>query len=121
MGWKRYVRFIAWLWTLLIFVGCLWPGKELPHVDVPLIDKWTHFVLFGGFTLLWLLAGQKQDRGYVFRVLIVAIALGGFIELLQGLLVFLGRSMELMDWIADGVGALLGLILAAPAYRRKTT
>lgn len=104
-------RFIAILWTLLIFIGCLFPSRQLPHVAVPFIDKWTHFVMFGLFTFLWLCAKPTYTAVYVVRVLMYGIFLGCAIELLQGTLTTLGRSMELLDAIADAVGALLGIAL----------
>ncbi len=102
-------RFIAILWTLLIFIGCLFPSHQLPHVAVPFIDKWTHFVMFGLFTFLWLCAKPTYTSVYVARVLLVGILLGCAIEVLQGAIATLGRSMELLDAIADAVGALLGI------------
>ncbi len=108
---KKQARFLAILWTLLIFVGCFTPGKELPKVDVPFIDKWVHLVLFGGFTLLWLCANPSRQFRRLAGWFLIAMALGAAIELLQGLLSFLGRSMELMDAVADSVGAILGISL----------
>jgi VanZ family protein len=104
-------RFIAIIWTLLIFVGCLFPSQQLPHVAVPFIDKWTHFVMFGGYTFLWLCAKPAYTTAYVIKLLVVAVLLGCAIEVLQGTLTALGRSMELLDAIADAVGALLGITL----------
>ena len=106
---KRQARFLALLWTLLIFIGCLTPGKDIPKVDVPLIDKWVHFALFGGFTFLWLCARPFIDRRWLFSLFLISVALGSFIEVMQGWLTFLGRSMELMDAVADSVGGLLGI------------
>jgi VanZ family protein len=97
------------LWTLLIFVGCFYPAHELPHVDVPFVDKWTHFVLFGVFSFLWLCARPKTNGGNLLYILAISVVLGCLIEVLQGQLTFLGRSMELMDAVADSVGGLLGI------------
>jgi VanZ family protein len=118
----KQARFVAVLWTLLIFIGCFTPGQDLPKVDVPLIDKWTHLVLFGGFTFFWLCARPirtVQRHGAMF---LIAVALGAAIELLQGWLTFLGRSMEFMDAVADAIGGLLGIglfVIAAIAAERK--
>ena len=106
---KRRARFLAMLWTLLIFIGCFTPGKDIPKVDVPLIDKWVHLVLFGGFTFLWLCARPIINFRSLLGLFLIAVALGAFIELMQGLLTFLGRSMELMDAVADSIGGLLGI------------
>jgi len=123
-GYKKQSRFIAMLWTLLIFTGCLYPGRELPHVDVPLIDKWTHFVMFGLFGFLWLCAYPEGGVRNMIKWFVIAVAVGGVIEGLQVALTVLGRSMELMDVVADAVGALLGVGLfaagAAWAGRRAT-
>jgi len=99
------------LWTLLIFIGCLTPGKELPHVDIAFIDKWTHFVLFGVFSFLWLCAYPNISKRLLFVLLFVSVGLGAFVELLQGFFTSLGRSAELMDAVADSIGALLGIII----------
>ncbi len=106
---KRQARFLAMLWTLLIFIGCFTPGKDIPKVDVPLIDKWVHLVLFGGFTFLWLCARPLTKFSWLVKMFLLAVALGSFIELMQGWLTFLGRSMELMDAVADGIGGMLGI------------
>src|SRR3954468_6634226 len=91
---KKQARFLAILWTLLIFIACFTPGKEIPKVDIPLIDKWTHLVLFGVFTFLWLCARPMVIRSWLIKLFLISLGLGIFIELMQGLLSFLGRSME---------------------------
>jgi VanZ family protein len=103
----------AVLWTAAIFVLCLWPGKELPHSDIPFIDKWTHFLLFGVFSLLWLWAypplpntGLAQFR----RISFLAIGLGCLVEGLQSAIPYLGRSGDFLDAVADAVGGILGAL-----------
>ena len=105
----KQARFLALLWTLLIFIGCFTPGKDLPDVEVPLLDKWTHLVLFGGFTFLWLCSRPISTTRSLVTMFLIALALGSLIEVFQGLLTFLGRSMELMDAVADSLGGLLGI------------
>lgn len=107
----KWARFLAMLWTLLIFIGCFTPSGDLPEVDVPLIDKWTHLILFGGFTFLWLCARPVPTRAWMITLFVIATALGAFIEIMQGVLVSLGRSMEFMDAVADIIGAALGIAL----------
>ena len=105
----RQARFLDMLWTLLIFIGCFIPAKEIPDVNVPFIDKWVHLVLFGGFAFLWLCARPVINFKSLLGMFLIAVSLGSFIELMQGLLTFLGRSMEFMDAVADSVGGLLGI------------
>jgi len=118
---KKRARFLAVLWTLLIFIGCFTPANEIPNVDVPLIDKWVHLILFGGFTFLWLCARPVINVYSLLILFFISIALGSFIELMQGWLTFLGRNMELMDAVADGIGGLLGIgLFCLCAYIAKT-
>jgi VanZ family protein len=105
----KRARFLAVLWTLLIFIGCFLPGKDIPDVQVPFIDKWVHLVLFGGFTFLWLCARPVRTARSLITIFLLSAALGSLIELLQGLLSFLGRTMDIMDALADSIGGLLGI------------
>ena len=118
---KIQARVIALAWTILILVSCFTPAKDLPDVDVPFVDKWAHLVFFGLFSLLWWCGfpGGANRRGL--WIVLTGSALGGLIELFQGWLVFLGRSMELLDWVADTLGSLLGAafyMLLARFFRR---
>lgn len=98
-------------WTIAIFVACLWPGKELPHSDIPFIDKWTHFILFGVFSLLWLGALPSRSLGRLAGVAATATALGILVEVLQGALPHLGRSGDVLDAVADAIGGILGVLI----------
>ncbi len=106
---KKQAKSIAILWTLLILVGCFAPATSFPKVDVPLADKWVHFLLFGGFTFFWLLVKPVRTLRWLATMLLIAVSFGCFIEVMQGILTFLGRSMELMDAVADSIGGLLGI------------
>jgi VanZ family protein len=120
---KKPARVLASLWTLLIFIGCFAPSASLPKVDVPLADKWVHFLLFGGFTFFWALTRPLCTLRWLGSLFLLAVGLGIAIELLQGLLTFLGRSMEFMDAVADAIGGALGVAVFAVAYffaNRKT-
>lgn len=109
---------------MLILVACLTPAADIPQVDIPLIDKWTHIVLFGVFSFLWLCARPLLTTPWVTGLFIISVTFGAFIEMLQGTLTFLGRSMELMDGVADAIGGAVGigifLLLARLAARKAT-
>ena len=109
-NYKKQARLAAILWTLLIFIACLWPGKELPHSNIPLIDKWVHFIIFGGFSFLWLCAYPGINFKNLFIVFAAGCVLGYLVEVLQGTFPELGRSMDMMDAVADGIGSLLGTL-----------
>lgn len=106
---RKRARLLAILWTLLIFILCLWPSKELPTVGVPLADKWAHMLLFAVFSFCWLCTAP-QSRYYL-PILVASIAFGWLVEILQHILTSLGRSFEYNDIIANGIGGLLGVLL----------
>ena len=107
----KRAKFAAILWTLLIFIACFIPGKEIPNLDIPLMDKWVHFILFGGFSLLWLMAYPTAKTTRQLLVAVIGALFGWLIEELQGLLSFLGRAKDLLDIEADVLGAFLGVLL----------
>lgn len=111
---NKRARAAAIGWTLLIFILCLWPGRELPHSSIPLIDKWVHFVLFAPFTFLWLTAFGRRDFKSLLAGFGAGCATGLLVELLQGAFPALGRSYDLLDIVADGIGSLLGALLFIP-------
>ena len=115
---KNVARFAAILWTLLLFALCFMPGKEVPHVNIPFIDKWAHFVLFGVFAILWLCGYPSRRMPRLLTVFVAGIALGWLVEFVQGQLPALGRSQDNMDALADAVGSLLGVFLFAVIARR---
>jgi VanZ family protein len=110
-SYKKRAKFAAVLWTLLIFIACFIPGNEIPDVNIPLADKWVHFILFGVFTLLWLLARPSLNASRLLTAALTGCIFGWLVEELQGLLSFLGRAKDLKDIYADALGACLGVIL----------
>jgi VanZ family protein len=108
---RKAALIAAILWTLMILLGCFAPAKEIPQVDVPMMDKWVHFVMFGGFTFLWSWYRSRTALLALAVMLLIGVALGATIELLQGYFVSLGRACEFLDAVADSIGALLGLVL----------
>lgn len=101
--------FLALGWTLLIFILCFLPGNELPKVDIPFIDKWTHVILFAVFSFLWLCAKPTLNIGALTLLLGISIFLGWLVEYIQGHYVP-GRHQDNMDTLADAIGGLLGII-----------
>lgn len=108
---RKRARLPAILWTLLIFILCLWPSKELPEVNVPLADKWTHIVLFAVFSFCWLCVRPGGGAGFRVFICLISIGLGWLVEWLQHSLPALGRGFDYNDIIANGIGGLLGVSL----------
>jgi VanZ family protein len=115
---NKRARLWAILWTLLIFFLCFLPGDELPEVDIPFIDKWTHIILFAVFSFLWLCAGTTRHIRYMAAILIVSIYLGWLVEYVQGHYIP-RRSQDVMDTIADVCGAFAGVIIFLILHKRQ--
>lgn len=107
---KRAVA-LATGWTLLILVACLIPGREVPDVHIPMIDKWVHFVIFGGFSFLWLCTFHKTNTIKSLMIFLGSVLLGYLVELLQGSGITAGRSYDVYDIVADAIGGLMGVAL----------
>lgn len=108
---------IAGIWVL-----CLIPIPETPLSDVPLIDKWTHFVMYGALVLLSMIEYLRHRRAsrpftmfaFVMFFWIAPILMGGLIELAQAYLTGGNRSGDPMDFVADSVGVVLGNAIGWP-------
>ena len=100
-------------WTVAIGVACSLPGSTIPDSPVLGVDKWVHAGLFLGFGALWSLAAP----GRAWAVLAAGLAYAVAIEVWQGALP-IGRSPDPYDALADAVGLVAGLGLAAWARRR---
>ena len=107
---KRLTLFIAVLWTVLIFIGCSMPGKELPKLGLfDHFDKVVHFTFFAVFFALWSLI-NKDSVKYIFIIFICSILYGFGIEYYQ-LYCVAGRSFDVWDGVADSLGALCGWVI----------
>lgn len=115
-----HYRILAVLWTIGIGVAYTIPVPNLP-VSHSVIgwDKLAHFVLFGGFGLLWMHAVHPRrsaprkmtSRRWVLIVFVVGAGLSVLGEMYQGTLP--RRSMDTYDAAAN----LLGLVAALLFFR----
>jgi VanZ family protein len=113
---RRYQLSICWGLIILVLTGI--PGQMIPHVpsflDLFAPDKLVHLFIFGIFTFT-LLRGFLQEAGISFvhagiLALLISFALGGITEILQAY-VFINRQGSIYDFIADGVGSILGYFI----------
>lgn len=108
----------AWLCTLLVLlVGSIPQG---PPGAQRLNDKVLHFIGFGLIAWLWCracryLAPAAPIWTAALRGGLASAALGALLELWQAFLPY--RSAELLDWVADALGALLAALLTAAFWR----
>lgn len=115
------------LCVVLIFILSFFSPPHTPLDNVAMIDKWTHFVMYGGtVAMFWLDYWRAHYRyGSVLSVrtliiiaFVVPILLGGLIELAQAYCTGGRRSGEWLDLLADAVGVLMGDALGLTAVRR---
>lgn len=122
---RRYP--ITFLLAFAIVLLSLLPIPDVrTTVEVPLMDKWAHMVMYGVLTLvIWMeyIRAHRQMRGR--RLLLLAflapIAMGGVLELMQAYLTTC-RSGEWLDFVANSIGAVVGAgcgLLASRLWERS--
>ena len=112
---------------VVIWVICLLPIPEnVPLGDVPMMDKWTHFVMYGTLcTVMWweyLRRHEQKNAGRLFLLAFLApIIMSGMIELAQAYLTNGNRSGDWLDFVANSIGVVLGNVIGIllAAYRAK--
>jgi len=83
---------------------------------VPLIDKWTHFVMYGGTcSMIWLEYWKAHNKPCWHRLFVGAwlmpVVMSGVIEILQEYCTDGRRNGDWMDFLANAVGVTLGALL----------
>lgn len=116
-SYTKRARLAAMLWTLLVFILCFLPGKDIPEIHIPLIDKWAHMVLFGVFSYLWHLTTPSKSVTFKAILFIVTVFIGWLVEYVQGHYVE-GRTQDAMDTLADSIGGMIGIIIYAMVYAK---
>jgi VanZ family protein len=111
----RRARFLATLWTLLIFILCFLPGRDIPEIKIPLIDKWAHMVLFGVFAYLWHTTVPAKSISYKIILFLITLFTGWLVEYVQGHFVE-DRTQDNMDTLSDIIGGAIGIVLYSIAY-----
>lgn len=111
----------AIIWLVLIFVGCLLPGSDLPNTSffskIPYFDKIVHFGIYFVFILLLMAGFIRQFDGKLWKSILfsltIALVCGALIEILQSQM-HAGRTGDMYDMLANTSGAILGLLLFHP-------
>jgi VanZ family protein len=100
------------------------PLPEVPELEgVPLMDKWVHFVMYGGLTLCaWYdiyknRTSKKVDIKTLLITFVYPTATGGLLELVQEHLTTT-RNGDWQDFIADEIGVVIGIFLGITIVRQ---
>jgi VanZ family protein len=97
----------AIIWTIIITILTLMPGKDLPEVHIVNFDKMAHLGVFGLLSFLYLRWQSAGLKITVFLLLSCLIAYGGLIEIAQGTF-YTDRHADIIDFLANTAGVLLG-------------
>lgn len=124
----RYNR-AAFLWAILILILCGLPGSNFPKLsflDWLRPDKIVHLILFGVQSYLFIIGFSRQDRFAGLRSnavrwgVLLSISYGAIVEVLQTT-IFIGRSGDIRDAMANAIGAFIGLYFFRKYGKRQVT
>jgi len=98
----------ALLYVFAIFYGGTAHPPEVPGPQINQLDKLLHAIAFGFMQLVVLRAVRYEGSKLAFRTqnllaFALVVTVGGLLELVQMTTSY--RSAELLDWIADAIGA----------------
>lgn len=120
-----------WIFTVIVVAAVLYltlMPQPLPDNDIPWfegMDKLVHGIMMFGVMLClsfdyFRICHKKQDRipvGTLSVFLIITIAFGGLIELLQDWM-DMGRGKDMKDFEADTIGALVAYVIVLLNWHR---
>lgn len=117
---KAYPLSLLCITAILLLSMLPFPHIKLAE-NVPLADKWTHMVMYGGLSLcIWgeYLHSHKflDGRRLLLFGILSPILLGGILELAQAYLTTT-RSGEWLDLAADAIGTVIGAVIAFLVYK----
>ncbi len=104
---------ISWTCVAIIWVLCLMPIPETPLGGISMIDKWTHLVMYGGLCMvIWgehALQHPSANKRFIWIwAFTMPFVMGGLVEIVQATCTGGRRSGDVVDWIADGIGVIIG-------------
>lgn len=102
------------MYTLLIFILSAQPQEKLPPLPLLHIDKIVHIIEYAIYGFLLMLAYTSAKSRLIFKwsaslSIFTGILYAASDEIHQ--LCVAGRHSSLIDWIADSVGVLLGILI----------
>jgi VanZ family protein len=114
LNFKSFIPAIIWLLVILIISG--FPGNKVPKIPVWQFDKLIHSIIYLVLSILLLMPfsvqyiTNKKRLKTQLIIILVGISYGGFMEILQHY-IFINRSGNLYDFIANAIGAIIGVLI----------
>lgn len=111
---KRLLPALLWLVIITIISG--FPGDQIPKQPIWQFDKFVHTFIYLIFSFCLMFAFEKQyskahNRFMILSVIVFfGIFYGGFMEICQHY-IFINRSGNWYDFIANALGSILGVLL----------
>ncbi|MBP3888453.1 MAG: VanZ family protein [Cellulosilyticum sp.] len=98
--------------VILVLVGILMPGDDVPSVGIPHLDKVVHCGMFGCVTVCYYWDYYKVYKKvpYLWLTIVSVVLFGALTEIMQTYVP--GRSCDYRDLIADTTGIMLATIVA---------
>lgn len=109
---KQIFRAAQWIWAAFVFIIHVAPvdTERVSRFDFPFADKWIHGILFFLLAGVSLLA-RDSKRNMRQSITLIILACAGYGALLEWIQFSFTdeRSGDVLDWLADLGGALIGL------------
>lgn len=107
----------AIIWGIFIFIICSFPSDNIPEsfiINIPFADKIIHFFLYFLLVILIMICALKKVKNtltirHFLLTFFISLFYGFLIEVLQDF-VFIMRSADFMDVIANSTGSFVGLL-----------
>lgn len=121
---KKFLPFI--LWTAIIFGLCSMPGKAIPKInwlELLSFDKFVHASIFFIEQILLMRAlisisdATFLKKNYKWISVLFCVSYGGSLEIMQ-YYIFSERSGDVLDFIANSTGCIVGLFLFNPLTKK---
>lgn len=119
--------FPALFWLLTVTILLVLPGSAFPQenwLSRIWFDKWVHIGLFSLLVFFWCWGlttyrdSKKKYPGWFLLVALAAVLYGAGMEFVQKYFIP-NRSFDLLDIMADGIGAFAGWIYSFGRYIKK--
>ena len=116
---RRLSLLLALAWMALLFYLSHQPGLDAPML-FPGQDKVFHAAVYALLGLLLLAAQPRKAQGYSWRQVGISVLIASLYGLSDEIHQYFvpGRSSEVLDWVADSLGALIGALLLAWLSRK---